>query len=90
METHKEKRQSRMTAIHINSWVAMGIMLFLAVGIIYLIIQENGSMTDTRFLYCMGLIGGIIWGVRAVALSFARVPTECNKCGNKLNTEGEN
>ena len=80
----------KSTKLHINAIVALGIMLMLAGGIIYLIIAENGSMSDTRFLHCIGLLGVIVWGVRACAMGFANTPANCPHCGGSLNTEGDN
>ena len=74
----------KSTTIHINALIALGIMLVLAGGVIYLIIAENGSMSDSRFLHCIALLGGIIWGVRAVAMGFAATPANCHKCGADL------
>ena len=73
----------RMTTIHINALIALAIMLMLAGGIIWLVIAENGSMSDTRFLHCIGLLGVIVWGVRAVAVQFSGMAeiTSCPKCG---------
>ena len=79
----------KFTTVHINALIALVILLGLAGGIIYLIIQENGTMTDTRFLHCIALLGGVVWGVRAVAMSFAGTPSRCPKCDAELTTDGE-
>ena len=79
----------RFTTVHINALIALLIMLGLAGGIIYLVVAENGSMSDTRFLHCIALLGAVVWGVRAVAMSFAGTPSSCPKCGADLATKGE-
>lgn len=79
----------RFTTVHINALIALAIMLLLAGGIIYLIVAENGSMSDTRFLHCVALLGAVVWGVRAVAMGFAGTPGNCPKCGADLTTAGE-
>ena len=79
----------KFTTLHVNALIALAIMLMLAGGIIYVIIAENGDMSDTRFLHCLALLGAIVWGVRAVAMSFAGTPGNCPKCGADLSTKGE-
>lgn len=79
----------KFTTVHINALIALIIMMGLAGGIIFLVIQENGQMSDTRFLHCIALLGAVVWGVRAVAMSFAGTPGSCPKCGADLTTDGE-
>ena len=80
----------RFTTVHINALVALLILLILAGGLIALVLIENGNMSDTRFLHVVAALGGIIWGVRSVALSFAGLPSRCRRCGSDLTTaEGE-
>ena len=74
----------KFTRVQINALCALLILAGLAGGIIYLVVAENGTMTDTRFLHCIALLGGVVWGVRAVAMSFAGTPANCPRCGADL------
>ena len=61
-----------MTKLHINAVLGMVIMGVLSIGLVYILITENGSLPDDRFIHIAALIGVCIWGIRETTKYFAQ------------------
>ena len=77
----------RSTRLQINAIIGLGIMAVLAIGLLYILIHENGAIDDTRFLHIAGLIAAIVWGIRGIVERFAGVPDNCPHCGEIIANE---
>ena len=79
----------RFTTVHINALCALFIMLILACGLIAVLIFGNGILSEQDRMMTLAAIGGVIYGVRAVAMTFAGTIANCPHCGGSINTEGD-
>ena len=77
----------KITKLQINALIGLVIMAILSMGLMYILIHENGAIDDTRFLHIAGLIGVIIWGIRSIVGHFAGVPENCPNCGKEITKE---
>ena len=75
-----------MTRLHINAIIGLFVMGGLALGLLWILIQSNGTINDTRFLHIAGLMGVCIWGIRETTKYFAGVPVSCPKCHARLDS----
>ena len=73
--------QRRTTLVHVNAWFSQSLLMIAMGGMIYMMIVENGNMSDVRFMACLAILGAIVYGIVDIAKKFAGIAAICRRCG---------
>lgn len=69
-----------MTKLHINAIIGLVIMGCIAVGMTYVLIQNELQVEEFQLI--AAILAADVYGVVAVVKHFAGLPVKCPSCGN--------